>query len=90
MALDELKKMAKSLKSQISQTKTSNPLNPFGIRDEKLKQIIAERDQWKQRAALEQRKLQETIESLELQKKVLQASTSNLAIGTAKSAMTTQ
>ena len=66
MALDELKKMAKSLKSQIAQTKTSNPLNPHGIRDEKLKQIIAEREQWKQKAALEQRKLQETLEALEL------------------------
>ena len=64
--MDEMKKMAKSLKSQISQTKTSNPLNPLGIREEKLKQIIAERDKWKQRAALEQRKLQETLEALEL------------------------
>jgi hypothetical protein len=44
MALDELKKMAKSLKVQIASSKSSNPLNPLGIREEKLKLLLAERE----------------------------------------------
>ena len=90
MALDELKKMAKALKGQIATSKTTNPLNPHGIREEKLKTLLAEREQWKQKAAFEQRKLNETLEAIELQKKIMQGSSSNLALGTGgKSAMTT-
>jgi len=44
MALDELKKMAKALKGQIASAKTTNPLNPHGIREEKLKTLLAERE----------------------------------------------
>jgi hypothetical protein len=43
-------------------------LNPHGIREEKLKTLLAEREQWKQKAVFEQRKLNETLEAIELQK----------------------
>ena len=47
MPLDELKKLAKALHQQIDVCKNTQPLNPHGIREEKLKTIIAERETWK-------------------------------------------
>ena len=69
MPLDDLKKLAKALHQQIDICKNTKPLNPHGIREEKLKIIVAERETWKQRAVLERRKLTEAQEQLEQQKR---------------------
>jgi hypothetical protein len=65
MPLDELKKLAKALQNQITVCQTTEPLNPHGIREEKLKTLLAERETWKQRAVMEKRKLADAQESFE-------------------------
>ncbi len=87
MPLDDLKKLAKALHQQIDICKNTKPLNPHGIREEKLKIIVAERETWKQRAVLERRKLTEAQEQLEQQKRSMVTGSINTGLAGAAAAV---
>ena len=70
MALDDLKRYARALQGEIKHCKTSAPLNPAGVREEKLKALLADREKWKQKAAMDKKREAEAIESLESTKRV--------------------
>jgi hypothetical protein len=47
MPLDDLKRLARALHSEVLRGKCTSPLNPSGVREEKLKELLAEREQWR-------------------------------------------
>ena len=68
MPLDELKRFAMAMQKEITKCKTSDPLNPAGVREEKLKGLLVEREQWQSKAKLEEKKLYDATLQLEVLK----------------------
>lgn len=71
MPLDELKRFAKAMKGEINKCKSSDPLNPCGVREEKLKALLAEREKWKKQLTLDQKNLEEAQQQLESHKRLV-------------------
>jgi hypothetical protein len=44
MPLDELKRFAKAMQNEITKCKTSEPLNPAGVREDKIRSLLQERE----------------------------------------------
>lgn len=59
MSLDELKKFALSMQQELIRCKGREPTNPNGIREEKLKELLSERERWKKQQQMLQRNLEE-------------------------------
>jgi hypothetical protein len=62
MPLDEMKRFAKAMQAEVARCKTSEPLNPNGVREEKLRALIAEREKWRKQLVMDEKKLEEAQE----------------------------
>ena len=71
MPLDEMKRCAKAMQQEIQRCKITEPLNPSGVREEKLKTLLAEREKWKKQLHLDQKNLNEMQEQIENQKRMV-------------------
>ncbi|CDW90581.1 UNKNOWN [Stylonychia lemnae] len=77
LTLDQLKKFAKALQVEIKRCNNTEPLNPQGIRDSTLENVLKEREKWKQMAVNENKKLADSQEVLDSQKRLIEKQNSN-------------
>eukprot|EP00347_Sterkiella_histriomuscorum_P016482 403353010 len=74
LTLDQLKNFAKALQGEIKRCSQTNPLNPQGIREQTLDGLLKEREKWKQAAVNENKKLMDSQDVLESQKRIIDKS----------------
>ena len=70
MPLDELKRFAKAMQAEIARCRHSEPLNPAGIREEKIAGLLQEREQWAKKLQMEEKQLadqQQILDALKAQ-----------------------
>ena len=70
MPLDELKRFAKAMQAEIAKCRHAEPLNPAGVREEKISALLQEREQWSKKLQMQEKQLadqQQLLDALKAQ-----------------------